>query len=107
MSKINLAGLTILVVEDDAVLRKRIGARLDALGAAVTSTDSVREARALLSQQSFDFVFLDVHLPDGKGTDLLAEKIFPAATGVIVITAQGGVTGAVEAMRSGAVDYLV
>jgi DNA-binding NtrC family response regulator len=107
MSKINLAGLTMLVVEDDSVLRKRIGARLEALGAGVTSTDSVQAARTFLSQQSFDFVFLDVHLPDGKGTDLLAEKIFPSATGVIVITAQGGVAGAVEAMRSGAVDYLV
>jgi two-component system, NtrC family, response regulator AtoC len=107
MASVNLSGLTVLVVEDDSVLRKRIVARLDALGGDLVSVDSVAEARSLLSQRNFDFAFLDVHLPDGRGTDLLEEKAFPAATGVIVVTAHGGVAGAVEAMRFGAVDYLV
>ena len=107
MSNINLAGLTILVVEDDSVLRKRITARLEALSAEVVSVETVAEARGVVSQRSFDFAFLDVNLPDGRGTDLLGEKAFPPATGVIVVTAHGGVAGAVEAMRFGAVDYLV
>src|SRR5207244_1969492 len=87
MSNINLAGLTILVVEDDSVLRKRIAARLEALGAEVVVVEAVADARSLVSQRSFDFAFLDVNLPDGRGTDLLAEKVFPPATGVIVVTA--------------------
>jgi DNA-binding NtrC family response regulator len=107
MASVNLNGLSVLVVEDDSVLRKRVVARLEALGADLASAESVAEARSLLLQRSFDFAFLDVHLPDGRGTDLLAEKAFPAATGVIVVTAHGGVGGAVEAMRFGAVDYLV
>jgi DNA-binding NtrC family response regulator len=107
MLNINLCGMTILVIEDDSVLRKRIGARLEALGAEVAAVESIGDTRGFLSQRSFDFVFLDVNLPDGRGTDLLAEKAFPSATGVIVITAHGGVAGAVEAMRLGAVDYLV
>lgn len=107
MSNINLAGMAILVVEDDSVLRKRIGARLEALGAEVAAVESVADTLSLLSRRSFDFAFLDVNLPDGRGTDLLTEKAFPSATGVIVITAHGGVAGAVEAMRLGAVDYLV
>jgi len=104
---VNLSGVTVLVVEDDSVLRKRVVARFEALGAEVVSVDSVSGARGLLSQRSFDFAFLDVNLPDGQGTDLLVEKAFPPATGVIVVTAHGGVAGAVDAMRLGAVDYLV
>jgi DNA-binding NtrC family response regulator len=48
-----------------------------------------------------------VNLPDGRGTTLLEEKAFSTNTGVIVMTADGAVTGAVEAMRLGALDYLV
>jgi DNA-binding NtrC family response regulator len=107
MLNTHLSGLTILVVEDDSVLRKRIVARLEAFGAEVVSTESVAQARSQLSQRSFDFTFLDVNLPDGRGTDLLVDKVFPSATGVIVVTAHGGVSGAVDAMRLGAVDYLV
>jgi DNA-binding NtrC family response regulator len=50
---------------------------------------------------------VDVNLPDGRGTELLQEKVFPPHTGVIIMTAQAGVSGAVEAMRLGALDYLV
>ena len=107
MPSINLSGMTILVVEDDSMLRKRIGARLEALGADVAAVESVGDTRGVLRQRSFDFVFLDVNLPDGRGTDLLAEKAFPSSSGIIVITAHGGMAGAVEAMRLGAVDYLV
>jgi len=102
-----LGGLKILVIEDDSVLRKRVGARLEALWAEVVAVDALEPGRQMLGARSFDFAFLDVNLPDGLGTDLLRERVFPATTGVIIITAHGGVPGAVEAMRLGAVDYLV
>jgi len=56
---------------------------------------------------SFDIALLDVNLPDGLGTDLLKDKVLPSDTAVVIITAHGGVAGAVEAMRLGAADYLV
>jgi DNA-binding NtrC family response regulator len=59
-----------------------------------------------LEEQAFDFVLLDVNLPDGIGLDLFREGRIPASTGGVVMTAQGGIAGAVEAMRLGAVDYL-
>lgn len=102
-----LAGLTILIVEDEVLLRKQIVARLQALGAEVSSADTVAAARKAANSTNFDLALLDVNLPDGRGTDLLKEKLFPASTGVIVMTATGAVAGAVEAMRLGAVDYLV
>ena len=102
-----LGGLTILIVEDEVLLRKQIAARLQALGAEVSLADTLAAARKSIGATNFDLALLDVNLPDGRGTDLLQEKLFPMSTGVVVMTATGAVTGAVEAMRLGAVDYLV
>src|SRR5438093_1666054 len=107
MQDVTLAGLSILIVEDETLLRKQIGAHLDKLGADVTGADTVQAAKRFIAQLDFDFVLLDVNLPDGRGTDLLKEKIFPAGAGVVVMTGEGGFGGAVEAMRLGALDYLV
>jgi len=102
-----LAGLSVLVVDDEALLRRRLTAHLEGLGADVTGVDSLAAARNQISTLEFDFVLLDIHLPDGVGLDLLRNQGIPPTTGVIVMTAQGGVEGAVEAMRLGALDYLV
>jgi DNA-binding NtrC family response regulator len=102
-----LAGLDILVVEDESLLRKQIAAHLESLGADVTGVGTLAAARESLADFNFDLVLLDVNLPDGRGTVLLHEKVFSSNTGVIVMTADGAVAGAVEAMRLGASDYLV
>ena len=102
-----LAGLSILIVDDEPLLRKQISSYLERLGADVTAADCLQRARKLIQDLSFEFVLLDVNLPDGLGTDLLREKALSGNTGAIVMTAEGGVAGAVEAMRLGALDYLV
>jgi DNA-binding NtrC family response regulator len=102
-----LASLNILIVEDEPLFRRQITAYLEKLGADVMGADTLERGRKLLRDLSFDFLLLDVNLPDGLGTELLKEKACPASTGVIVMTAEGGVAGAVEAMRLGALDYLV
>ncbi|MCU0783235.1 MAG: sigma-54 dependent transcriptional regulator [Verrucomicrobia bacterium] len=102
-----LAGLSVLVVDDEAMLRRRLAAHLEALGADVTGVETLAAARNQLAALEFDFVLLDIHLPDGVGLDLLRTGAIPTTTGVVVMTAQGGVEGAVEAMRLGALDYLV
>src|SRR5213593_3100332 len=107
MHEPTLSGLSILVVEDEALLRKQIGAHLEKRGADVTGADTLQAARRFLADLSFDFVLLDVNLPDGRGTELLKGKGLPTDSGIIVMTAEGGVNGAVEAMRLGALDYLV
>lgn len=103
----NLAGLDILVLEDDTMLSKRTAALLERLGAEVSVAPTVAAARGLISAMDFDIALLDVNLPDGLGTDLLREKRFGPDTTVVIVTAHGGVTGAVEAMRLGAADYIV
>ncbi len=103
----NLSGLEILIVEDEVLLRKQLTAQLERLGMDVTGTSTLANARQLVSEMSFDFALLDVNLPDGRGTDLLKDNAFSPNTGVVVMTANGEVAGAVEAMRLGALDYLV
>lgn len=103
----SFAGLDFLVVEDDVMLRKRLAAQLERMGAGVTMADCLEVARRLLKEMSFDGALIDVNLPDGLGTDLLREKAFSADTSVVVMTAHGAIGGAVEAIQLGAVDYLV
>lgn len=101
-----LSGVTILIVDDDILLRKLLGAALERLGADVSAAGSIEVARRMIADFSFDFVLLDVNLPDGKGTEMLEGREFSQSTGVIVMTSEGAIAGAVEAMRLGALDYL-
>ena len=107
MAKSPLAGLSVLLLEDEVLLRKRLAGFLEKEGAEVTAVSTVAAARQAADSLAFDAALLDVNLPDGRGTDLLRDKIFPPTTNVIIMTAEGGVAGAVEALRAGAADYLV
>jgi len=107
MAKSPLFGLNILILEDDVLLRKRLSGFLEREGAELTAVSTVAAARNALETLSFEAAVIDVNLPDGRGTDLLREKLFPPTTTVIVMTAEGGIAGAVEAIRAGAADYLV
>lgn len=102
-----LNGATLLLLEDESLLRRRIAAQLEREGVSVTQVGTLAEARTALANLTFDFALLDVNLPDGRSLTLLAESVVPANVIVVVMTAEGGVAGAVEAMRRGAVDYLV
>jgi two-component system response regulator AtoC len=102
-----LSGSSLLLLEDEALLRRRIAAHLEKNGVEVTQVGTLAEAREVLRNLSFDFALFDVNLPDGRSLSLLAEKAVPASVVTIVMTAEGGVAGAVEAMKRGAADYLV
>jgi DNA-binding NtrC family response regulator len=99
-------GCEILLLEDDVPLRKRLAAHLRQHGAEVTEAGRLDEARRLLHELRFEFALVDLHLPDGEVLELLREGVFSENTGVVVMTAFGGVKEAVAAMRHGAGDYL-
>jgi len=99
-------GAGVLLLEDDAVLRRRLAAHLRQLGAEVTEAGRLDEARRLLRAMAFEYALVDLHLPDGDALALLREGAFSENTGVVVMTAMGGVQSAVEAIRLGAGDYL-
>jgi DNA-binding NtrC family response regulator len=96
----------VLILEDDAPLRKRFAAYLRSLGASVTEAARLEETRRLLATLRYDYALVDLHLPDGEVLGLLREGRFSENTTVVVMTAYGGVKQAVEAIRLGAADYL-
>src|SRR5688572_21660480 len=106
MSAAPLTGLSILMLEDEPLLRRHLAATLERLGADGTAAETLKSAKQLAAEFSFDFALLDVNLPDGRGTDLLRDRAFGSNTGIVVMTAEGGITSAVEAMKLGALDYL-
>ena len=102
----SLDSSTLLLVEDEPLLRRRLAAKFEQAGAEVATAANLAEARRLLEDLSFDFALLDVTLPDGRSLELLEQKQIGSGTVVVIMTAEGGVDGAVEAMRLGAADYL-
>ncbi len=107
MQAATLTGLSVLIVEDEPLLRRQIAAVMEKLGADVSGAADLRTARQLVKDLGFDFALLDLNLPDGYGMDLLRERVFPGNIGVVVMTANSNVPSAVEAMKLGALDYIV
>ena len=100
----------LLVVDDEPDLRTLYELTLLREGYDVESAGSVEEGWALLQQRGpggYQLVITDMRLPDGSGLDLL-HRIDEAGRGekAVVITAYGSPENAVEALKSGAYDYL-
>lgn len=99
--------VTILIVDDEEVFRKYAGAFLQGKGYEVKEAAKLQEARNAIQRGDADIVLLDVQLPDGYGPALLEEMAnLPMQPPVILITAYGDIEMAVEAMKSGAHDFL-
>ncbi|MFZ1865102.1 MAG: sigma-54 dependent transcriptional regulator [Polyangiales bacterium] len=92
----------ILLVEDERVIRAEIKRILTRERHEVTDVPSVREAESACPED-FDLVITDVRLT-GETGDVLIERV--GEVPVIVMTAYGSVSGAVDAMKRGAADYL-
>ncbi len=97
----------ILLIDDDANLRKSFRLALETMNHRVIEARNGREAQEVLGHHMFEVAFLDLRLAHEQGMDLLLE-ILRLAPGlpVIVVTAYATIETAVEAMRRGAFDYL-
>jgi len=94
-----------LVVEDDPGARRALAELLVELGHEPAEAGSVADALAALQGEPPDVAIVDLGLPDGDGLDVVRGA--PGATAVLVLTGQGSVRNAVEAMKAGAHDFLV
>ena len=108
MAKKNLfKGMSILIVEDDDLLRRSLYDLLTAKGCEVLAADSLVDARYLLKSNTFDAMLSDMRLPDGVGIELLKEQqVANPAMEVVMMTAYANVDTAVDALKNGAFDYL-
>jgi len=97
----------ILVVDDDASLRRVLQVQLEQEGYAVASAASAQQTLSMLQVQPYDLVISDLKMPGSSGLELLRQirLQYPEAI-VLILTAFGTVETAVEAMKSGAYDYL-
>lgn len=97
----------LLVVDDEATIRRLIEKELSSDRRIIQSAGSVAAALPLFRKEAFDVVVLDMRLPDGNGLDVLVQlqEISPEVQ-VVIITGHGDVDNAVQAMKLGAYDYL-
>ncbi len=98
----------IVVLEDDAIVRKNLETYLRRRHYDVAAAETIADAQDYLSRDNFDVVFVDVRLPDGDGTDLLKQiQSRPQKPLVVMMTGFGSVESAVDCMKNGAFDYLI
>ena len=97
----------ILIIEDEIVLAKNMRTYLERNGYEVRCAESAEEGLAALEDFRPDVVLLDFNLPGIDGLQAMARiRAFDAAVRIIMVTGHGSVEIAVEAMKSGAVDFL-
>jgi DNA-binding NtrC family response regulator len=104
--------LRLLIVDDEEAARYGMRRALGAVNCDITEAGSAEEARELMASSEFELLLLDVNLPGTSGLEFLKELLSgkPNAQNelplVIIITAHGSERLAVEAVKSGAYDYL-
>jgi two-component system, NtrC family, response regulator AlgB len=99
--------MRILIIDDEAHIRKTTSVTLDALGHETVQVQNSADALDHLKKESFDIAFLDLRLGEENGLDLIPKMLqLEPKLNVIVFTAYSSIDTAVEAMRRGAVDYI-
>ncbi len=103
----NVRGTRILVVDDEANIRKTLSLCLESEGHEVVCVSNARDARSEISRSSFDIAFIDLRLGTDDGMELIPVLLSLSPwTKVIVITAYSSIETAVEAIRKGCADYI-
>ena len=98
----------VLIVDDDISIRTHLASYVRDLDHEVEAAGDAMEALAAMDGGAFDVIFSDVRMAGMDGLTLLREiRLRHPESGVILMTAYATVPDAVEAMRSGAYDYLV
>jgi two-component system, NtrC family, response regulator PilR len=97
----------VLVVDDEADIRELLDMTLARMGLAADCAATVAEAEQFLSANTYSLCLTDMRLPDGQGLSLvrLVAERYPEMP-IAVITAHGSMENAVQALKSGAFDYL-
>jgi two-component system response regulator RegA len=102
-----LSDKSLMVMDDDAPLRTRLGRALESRGFEVTTAESVAEATAALRDRAPAFAVLDMRLEDGNGLKVVeAVRDRRADARIVMLTGYGAIATAVAAVKAGAADYL-
>lgn len=108
MSGVQTGGKRVLLVEDTVSIAALYCAQLQGAGLNVDHVETGEAAIEALETGRYDVMLLDLQLPDMNGFDVMRDvRQRDASMTVIVVTGQGSVATAVEAMRNGAYDFVV
>lgn len=97
----------VLVVEDEADIRRFVRLALEAEGHEVFDVDTLQRGLIAAATRRPDLLVLDLGLPDGDGVDLIRDLRGWSALPVIVLSARGSEADKITALDAGADDYLV
>jgi len=102
-----LSDKSLLLLDDDAPLRTRLGRALEQRGFEPTLVGSVAEALTAVRSHAPAYAVLDMRLEDGSGLKVVeaVREARPDAK-IIMLTGYGNIATAVQAVKAGAVDYL-
>jgi two-component system KDP operon response regulator KdpE len=100
------AGPLVLVVEDEAQVRRFLRAALSSRGYRVVEATTTREGEQLATSHNPDVYLLDLGLPDGDGVDLARRLREWTKAPIVVLSARGREEDKVNALDAGADDYL-
>src|SRR2546421_505586 len=108
---VNMKSLRLLIVDDEEAARYGIRRALESFGYDIAEAESAESAHALMAHDNFDLLLLDVNLPGMSGLEFLKQiqnenENVREAPLVIIITAHGSERLAVQAVKSGAYDYI-
>ena len=98
---------TILIIDDDDAIRRTLELYLKDKGFRVLCSDDLKSGRELWKQHEPEMVILDLKLPDGDGTTLLAERMIEQPDSIVLmVTGHHDMEYAIRAMKSGAFNYI-
>jgi len=103
-----MPGAKILIVDDEHIIRESLKGWLERDGHDVLTAESGEAALPLVEETRFDIIFLDIKMEGMDGIEVLKRiKGIDNDASVVMITAYGSIGTAIEAMKSGAYDYLL
>ena len=97
----------ILVVEDSKTMNNIISKKLEELGFYIDKAFSLKDADKFLSHNKYDLIILDLHLPDGEGSDLIMDIRTITDTKIIILTSLKDEYLRDELFKYGILDYIV
>ena len=98
----------ILIVDDELIMRESLAGWLERDGHEVERVSSGEECLELLKETRFDILLVDIKMEGMSGLDVLSHvKESDPDLDVVMITAYGSISTAIEAMKNGAYDYLL
>ncbi len=103
-----MSNAKILIVDDELIMRESLGEWLERDGYQVMKADSGERAVEMLQKTMFDVLLVDMKMEKMSGLEVLRYvKRHDPEVAVVIITAYGSISGAVDAMKHGAWDYLL